>query len=81
MDQKAIQSVCREVYRLYPQVAGKKPDVKRQTSSSETKSPEKDRYLLVFSKIGSKSTNTPVSIFVRVTADGHGRILKISSSK
>lgn len=81
MDPKALQSVCKVVYIQFPQVAGSKPEVKLQSATSGGKSKDQERYLLVFSNKGNKSARVPVTTYVRVTADGHGKILKISSSK
>lgn len=72
MDKKSIERVCKNIYRKYPMLNGKKPKV---TLRGE------DRYLLIFSGTGKTPDGKSITNTVRVVADENGRIVKTSMSR
>jgi hypothetical protein len=72
MDQKAVEKVCRQIYRQFPPLAQRSPKVSQQSES---------RYLLVFSGEGTTPDGKSIKQTVRVVATDDGRILKTSTSR
>jgi hypothetical protein len=80
MNQKLIQNISQEVYRRFPEVRGKKPRVR---SLELPKSRSISRILvsvLTFQGQAVTSTGKAMPYYVRVVANEHGRILKITMS-
>ena len=75
MDSNAIERVTREVVRTYAEMRGVTPSIRRETHGA------REQYILTYkAKVdlpGGKSMNR----IVRVTADDHGRVQRISSSR
>lgn len=72
MQRNVLEKVCQQVYRRFPNLKNKKPNVTSQG---------KDRYLLVFSGSGKTPDGKTIRQKVRVVADESGRILKTSTSR
>jgi hypothetical protein len=80
MDDKHLDSICRQIYKRFPEVSGSRPKVQAQKSSSSS-ADASTQYLLIFQ--GSRSTADGKSInrIVRVVASEQGRILKVTTSR
>lgn len=72
MDKNVIDEICKNIYRRFPPVKGKRPKVSKQSEN---------RYLLVFSGSGSTPDGQRIQHTVRVVADEEGRIIKASTSR
>lgn len=76
MDRSALERVCREVTRSFPELEGARPTLRRQpTPSGET------QYLLVFKAQVALPGGRTLARVVRVVADARGGIVRISTSR
>lgn len=71
MEKKALDKVCREIYRKFPPLKDKKPKVSKQGNN----------YLLVFSDSGHTPDGKTIQQAVRVVATEDGKIIKTSMSR
>jgi len=72
MDDKALDQVCKKIYRRFPSLKNKRPKVSKQGD---------DRYLLVFSGSGETPDGKSIQQTIRVVASNDGNILKTSMSR
>jgi hypothetical protein len=72
MDRKAQQSVCEQVYRQFPEVAGCAPKVQSRPGNE---------YLLIFQGEGAAAGGRKIPRIVRVVAGPDGKIVKITTSR
>jgi hypothetical protein len=80
MDDKYLDSICKQIYKRFPEVSGSRPKVQAQKGTSGSKDAP-SQYLIVFQ--GSRDTADGKSInrIVRVVASEQGRILKVTTSR
>lgn len=81
MNQSWLQEVCLQVYRRFPDMRGQKPSVKPQPPAGNGSAVGAARYLLTFRSRLTTSDQKSMPRWVRVTVDGQGKILKISTSR
>jgi hypothetical protein len=79
MDQKIVESISIKVSRQFPEVAGKKPSVKRRAAAKSISAAE--TFLLVYKGKGVNPSGKTIPRNVRVVANAKGKILKISTSR
>jgi hypothetical protein len=77
LEPHTIKKVSQEIYRRFPQVAGIKPNVKKQTTNNKAG----ETYLLIYTNQGTKSPDAPITTYVRVVVNETGQILKLSTSR
>jgi hypothetical protein len=77
LDQNTLKKVSQEIYHRYPQVAGIKPEVKKQSASGKNGA----TYLLIYTNQGKKSSDVPITTYVRVVVTESGQILKQTTSR
>jgi hypothetical protein len=71
MDQKTLDSICKQVYQKFPEAKGVKPKVK---AYSETQS------LLLFQTTSTTADGKSLPRTIRVVVDQTGKISKMSTS-
>jgi hypothetical protein len=79
MDDRQLQSISSKVSRQFPEVAGARPQVKRQSSSKSKSSPV--TYLITYRGKSKTADGKSITRIVRVTANDTGKILKMSTSR
>ena len=79
MDQKTIKSISSMVSRQFPEVAGKKPSVKKRPGAKSVSVQE--TFLLVYRGMGVNPAGKTIPRQVRVVANSKGKILKITTSR
>lgn len=72
MNRQVISSICSQVYRRFPQVAGASPQVQDRPN---------DQVLLIFRGTSKTADGRALSHTVRVVAGPDGKIIKMTSSK
>ena len=72
MDKTILDQVCNTVYKQYPIIKDRHPQVTKQGA---------DRYLLVFSGSGKSPDGKSIQHTIRVVASEDGRIIKTSMSR
>jgi hypothetical protein len=72
MESKYIDSVCKQIYKKFPEVSGVEPKI--------TTRPE-NQFLLVFKGSGTTADGHTIQRVVRVVVDSSGKILKITTSR
>lgn len=72
MSDAIINAICRQVAQRFPEMKGVHPKVTRQTD---------DQMLLVFSGSATTSNGKTISRTVRVVANSHGKIQKMTTSR
>jgi len=75
MDPDAIERVSREVVRIYAEMQGVSPTIRRETRGAQ------EQYVLTYKAKVSLSGGKTMSRIVRVTADARGRVQRISTSR
>jgi len=82
MNQKIVQVICQEVYRRFPTMRGRKPNVRSfRIPKAKKPSTRSSRYLLTFKGQAITSSGKTIPNYVRVVANDKGRILKITMSR
>ncbi len=79
MDPKSIDSVCKQIYRRFPDLAGSKPKVTAQKLAGE--SAPSSNYLFVFKGQGTTQTGQAISRIVRAVVSKEGKIIKVTTSR
>jgi len=84
MEPELIESITRDIYRRFPEVAGVKPKVRKQPQEKDQTKViplEKRNYLLTFNKDARGPGGQTIPRWVRVVVSPKGKILKITTSK
>lgn len=71
-DQQTLAGICEQVYRRFPEVAGKQPRVQHQPD---------DRLLLIFHATAKTSDGRSIPRTVRVVVSAAGKIVKMTTSR
>jgi hypothetical protein len=71
MEKDTVATICKQIYRQFPEVNGVKPSVKPQGSN----------YLLVFHGSANMGGGKKIERTVRVVSDGSGKISKVTTSR
>ena len=79
MDDKQLKSISSKVSRKFPEVAGAKPQVKRQFTQKSKASPA--TYLITYRGVSKTADGKAITRIVRVTASDYGKIIKMSTSR
>lgn len=79
MDDRQLKTISSQVSRKFPEVAGAKPRVKRQSSEKSKSSPA--TYLLTYRGKAKTADGKSITRIVRVTASDTGKIIKMSTSR
>jgi hypothetical protein len=80
MDDKHLDSICKQIYKRFPEVSGSLPKIQSQKSplgSGDAAS----QYLLVFQGNRAAADGKSIHRIVRVVASEQGRILKVTTSR
>jgi hypothetical protein len=83
MEPKFVKSISEYVYRKFPEMAGKKPRIRKQPNG-QAKTGERaavSTYLLTFRGKGEGPGGVVIPRWVRVVANNRGKILKVSTSR
>lgn len=75
MNASNLRKIEQKIYRQFPEVAGKRPKVTQQKSARSS------NYLLTFNGLAEGPGGRSFKRLVRVVADEHGRIIKVSTSR
>jgi len=76
METKTIDTICSQIYRRFPEVAGAKPRIQTQ-KTAETDA----NYLLVFRGSSMTQDGKTMPRTVRVVVTERGKILKVTTSR
>ena len=79
MDDRQLKSISSQVSRKFPEVAGAKPQVKRQSNQKTKSSPA--TYLITYRGKSKTADGKSITRIVRVTANESGKIIKMSTSR
>jgi hypothetical protein len=79
MDDKKLKSISSQVSRKFPEVAGTRPQVKRQSNQKSKSSPA--TYLITYRGKSTTADGRSITRIVRVTASDAGKIIKMSTSR
>jgi hypothetical protein len=74
MDNSAVDRVCREVVRSFPEMKGVRPTVRRQKG-------RQDAFQLTFKGKAKLPNGKTMKRVVRVTADDRGSVIRMSTSR
>ena len=75
MEREAVERVSREVVRTYPEMRDVKPSIRREAQTAQ------ELYVLTFKGKVALPGGRQLNRIVRATADGRGRIVRLSSSR
>ncbi len=78
MDDKHLDSVCKQIYKRFPEIAGNRPKVKAQNSPANEGNVQ---YLLVLQGFRSTVDGKVINRIVRVVVSEKGKIVKITTSR
>lgn len=79
MDEKYLKSISNTVSRKFPEVAGVKPQIRRQSNPGSKSTPA--TYLITYRGTGQTADGRSIARIVRVTASENGKIIKMSTSR
>jgi hypothetical protein len=71
MEKQTVATICKQIYRQFPEVDGVKPSIK----------PQGTNYLLVFHGTANMGGGKKIERTVRVVADSSGKISKVTTSR
>jgi hypothetical protein len=72
MNRQLIESICSQIYRRFPEVAGSQPKIQSRPD---------DHSLLVFQGKGKTADGQSITRTVRVVVDPVGKITKVTTSR
>lgn len=72
MESQALNSICSQIYRRFPEVNGVHPKVQPYSG---------DKFLLIFTGKGTAANGKAISHNIRVVASQDGKIIKVTSSR
>lgn len=78
MDDKHLESVCKQIYKRFPEITGNRPKVQAQNMPSPEGSAQ---YLLIFQGHRTTVDGKVINRIVRVTVSEQGKIVKVSTSR
>ncbi len=82
MNEKLVENICREVFRRFPELRGKRPRIQPFSLEQRTSSPNASpKFLLTFQGKALTSTKKTLPYVVRVVVSAQGKILKMSMSR
>jgi len=71
MEKEIVLKISKQIYRQFPEVSKNRPTIK----------PQGNNYLLVFKGSAMTASGQKIDRNVRVVADDHGRIMKVTTSR
>lgn len=80
MNDNYLKSISSRISRQFPEVSTSNPKIRRQSGKEAKTSSEKSIYLITYRGKVKTADGKSINRIVRVTADDHGKILKISTS-
>jgi hypothetical protein len=81
MNEKLIDNICREVYKGFPELRGKRPRVRPYSLERNSSPNASPKFLLIFQGHAITATNKTLPYLVRVVVSAQGKILKMSMSR
>jgi hypothetical protein len=72
MNQQALNNVCQQVYRRFPEVSGSQPKVQTRADN---------QFLLIFNGAAKAVDGRKIAHTVRVVASPDGKIVKVTTSR
>lgn len=86
LDPKIVNKVSKHVYQQFPEVAGVKPNIRKQTGGKKTNQSRRStmeisNYLLTFRGKIDLGNGKKMDRWVRVVIDNRGKIIKMSTSR
>ena len=72
MQKELLDRICKDIYKQFPEVNGKKPKVRPQGSSHD---------LLIFHGAAETADGCRIPRTVRDVVDNHGSVTKITTSR
>jgi hypothetical protein len=78
MDDKHLESVCKQIYKRFPEISGNHPKVQAQNTPSGE---GKVQYLLVFQGYRATADGKAINRIVRVVVSEQGKIIKVTTSR
>ncbi len=72
MDENALNQICQQVYRQFPELKGVRPKVKAHTGGQK---------LVIFDGKATTASGKAISRTVRVVVGENGKVIKISTSR
>ena len=80
MDDKHLDSICKQIYKRFPEVSGSRPKVQAQKlTSGNNDTPS--QYLMVFQGDQATADGKSIKRILRVVVSEQGRILKVTTSR
>jgi hypothetical protein len=81
MNERLVANICREVYRRFPELRGKRPRVQSFSLERNSSPNASAKYLLTFQGKATTATNKTLPYNVRVVVSAQGKILKMNMSR
>ena len=80
MNQKQVDRISVEIYRRFPEVNGKKPQVRKRQFAKKRSISRSNTYSLTYRGQSKTLFNKTIPFYVRVIVNENGKILKITMS-
>jgi hypothetical protein len=80
MNQNQINKISEEIYRRFPEVNGKKPQVNKRQFAKKRSILRSNTYSLTYRGQSKTLLNKTIPFYVRAIVNENGKILKITMS-
>jgi len=80
MNQKQVDKISKEIYRRFPEVNGKKPQVRKRQLVKKRSILRSNTYSLTYRGQSKTLLNKTMPFYVRAVVNEDGKILKITMS-
>ncbi len=81
MNEKLVENICREVYRRFPELRGRRPRIQPFKLERTSQSRASPKFMLTFHGRATTADNKMLPYIVRVVVSAQGKILKLSTSR
>jgi len=80
MNQKQVDKISKEIYRRFPEVNGKKPQIRKRQLVKKRSILRSNTYSLTYRGQSKTLLNKTMPFYVRAVVNEDGKILKITMS-
>ncbi len=81
MNERLVENICREVYRRFPELRGRRPRIQPFNLERPSSPSASVKYLLTFRGSATTANSKALPYLVRVVVSAQGKILKMSMSR
>lgn len=81
MHPEIVEEISEKIYRKFPEVAGIKPKVRKQSVPKDAPRPKEPTYLITFNRNVKGPHGNIIPRWIRVAVTPQGKIIKTTTSR